>query len=351
MESAPIGPMTKPDIGVLIYSDRDISETVELAQLSEALGCKYFWYTDVRFARECYIGLASVAGATKKILLAPGVTDPYSRHPAITAAAIATLDEISNGRAVLGLGVGGAGFRELNLQTNLPVAAMREAVDIFRGLLHGKKVAVEGKVLSLDGGQLSFKPLRPDIPVFFATHGVQMSRLAGRIADGILIANTLNPSAFQLYVDKVDEGLQKEGRAPESMDIGLRVEACISSDAEAALNVMRRRVASRIIGQYPHWEYLEKTGLTLPEAFVALGGQRGEDVINEASRLIPLEVVDSMVLAGDAGRVAERLRQALHPRVTQITLRPHAAPGENLSTVIRTFVEDVIPKATQHNAA
>ncbi|MGI9390887.1 MAG: LLM class flavin-dependent oxidoreductase [Boseongicola sp.] len=339
---------TKPiDLGVLIYSDIEISETVKLAQLSERLGYKYFWYTDVRFARECYVGLACIAQATERILIAPGVTDPYSLHPSLTAGAIATLDEISDGRAVLGIGIGGTGFKELGLKANLPIAAMREAVEMFRGLMRGEKVSVDGKVVSLNGGQLSFTPRRPDVPVFFATHGMQMSRLAGRIADGILIANTLSPAAYQQYVDQVDDGLKREGRSSDSMKIGLRVEACISADTEAALTVMRQRVAGRIIKQYPHWDYLDKLGLRLPEEFVALGGREFEAVIDEAARLIPLEIVDSMVLAGNPDRVATRLQQALHPRVTHITLRPHAVQGESLSSVVEAFSDRVMPKVRQ----
>lgn len=334
-----------PDLGVLIYSDREISETVELAQLSESLGYKYFWYTDVRFARECYIGLTSVALATKKILVATGVTDPYSRHPAITAAAIATLDEISNGRAVLGLGAGGAGFNELGLKAHLPIAAMREAIEIIRGLFRGETVTKNGKIISIDGGALSFKPYRSKVPIFIATHGLQMSYLAGRIADGMWIANTLNPSALQMYLDKIDQGLNKENRSEESLHLGLRVEACISSDTEQAINIMRRRVAGRIMGQYPHWDYLKYTGLTLPEEFLSLGGSRDEDVLDKATKLIPQEIVDSMALSGDSDRVASLLRQALHPKITQVTLRPHAVPGEKLATVIQSFKTEVIPKA------
>ncbi|MBT4844003.1 MAG: LLM class flavin-dependent oxidoreductase [Planctomycetaceae bacterium] len=333
-------------LGVLIYSDRGIAETVELAKLSESLGCNYFWYTDVRFARECYVVLGSIASATKNILLAPGVTDPYSRHPALTAVAIATLDEMSNGRAVLGLGVGAAGFKELGITPVLPIAAMREAIAVFRGLLTGNEVTVEGKVISLEGGALTFEPVRSEVPVFIATHGFQMSKLAGRIADGMWIANTLDPQAFQLYVDKVDEGLGQENRPRESIELGLRIEACISSDSEAAKNVMRKRVAGRILGQYPHWDYLAKTGLTLPDEFVALGGNKTSDVIGEASRLIPMEIVDAMVLSGDADRVAEGLQRAIHPRMTQLTLRPHAVPGESLSNVVTTFVDDVMSRIT-----
>src|ERR1700744_2792109 len=121
-------PVVTPALGLLLFSDYTTQELVDLAVLSEALGYRDFWYTDVRFARDCYLGLAAVAARTRTIRLGTGVTDPYSRHPALTASAIATLDEMSDGRAVLGLGTGGAGFRELGLERKLPVAALRETV-------------------------------------------------------------------------------------------------------------------------------------------------------------------------------------------------------------------------------
>ena len=163
----------RPSLGVLLYSDYSLVELVELGRLSEELGYRFFWYTDVRFTRECYLGLAAVAAKTQRMLLGTGVTDPYSRHPAITAATIATLDELCGGRAVLGLGTGGAGFREIGLERKLPVAAMRETVEMVRRLLRGEKVTSQGKVVSVADGRLNFKPVRDSIPVYFATHGAQ----------------------------------------------------------------------------------------------------------------------------------------------------------------------------------
>src|SRR5262245_39317879 len=106
----------RPSLGVMLFSDYSVPELIELAEVSEALGYRFFWYTDVRFARECYVALTAVALSTHRIHVGPGVTDPYSRHPALTASAIATLDEVSGGRAVLGLGTGGTGFRELAIE-------------------------------------------------------------------------------------------------------------------------------------------------------------------------------------------------------------------------------------------
>ncbi len=218
------------------------------------------------------------------------------------ASSIATLDELTQGRAILGLGIGGQGLPELGIERKLPVAAMREAVEMIRRLLAGEEVSAQGKVISLAGARLAIKPVQARIPIYFATHGAQITKLAGQIADGVLIANTLNPAAFDFYVKQLDEGLAKAGRPSSSIDIGLRVEACIADDDKAAYAVMSKRVASRVLTQYPHWEYLEAIGITLPDAFteIARSPDRGKSQAAAAAALMPREVVESMVLAGNS---------------------------------------------------
>jgi 5,10-methylenetetrahydromethanopterin reductase len=321
----------RPDLGVLLYSDYTTRELVELGELSEALGYRYFWYTDVRFARECYLGLAAVAMRTKRILLGTGVTDPYSRHPALTAAAIATLDEMSEGRAVLGLGTGGAGFREIGLERKLPVAAMRETVQIVRGLLRGENTTVEGKVCAITGGKLTFKPWRDAVPIHFATHGSQITRLCGQIADGVMIANTLVPEAFDFYIRQLDEGIAKAGRSIADVQVGLRVEACIADDDAAA--------------------YLEELGIELPQAFIDLAAEKKPGAADQAAALFPAEAVPTMVVAGNAESAARQLARALGPRITQVTVRPHAVAGQSVAAVIRAFAEQVMPRALELRAA
>jgi len=335
----------RPALGVLLFSDYSIRELVELAQLSEALGYRFFWYTDVRFARECYIGLTAVALATRTIRLGPGVTDPYSRHPAITASTVATLDEVSEGRALLGLGTGGTGFRELGIEAKLPVAAMRETVEMVRALLRGGEVSAQGKVISLDGGRLLFEPVRREIPIYFATHGAQITVLAGRIADGVMIANTLDPKAFDFYAHKLAEGMAKDGRVEGSVDLALRVEACISDNDEAAFDVMRRRVTTRVLSQYPHWDYLTELGIELPRELVEIAQRKDAKAASHAAHLMPRAVVESMVLAGNAERCAAQLARGLDPRITTVTIRPHAVNGETVAAVLTRFAEDVFPRA------
>ena len=334
-----------PALGLLLFADYSLEELVGLGRLCERLGYRSFWYTDVRFGRECYVGLSAVASHTNRLRLGPGVSDPYTRHPAMTATAIATFDELSGGRAMLGLGVGGQGFRELGIERRLPVAALRETVEVVRALLRGETVTLQGKVVSLTDARLAFEPVRADIPIYFATHGAQVSKLAGRIADGVLIANTLHPRMLERYLARVREGMAQANREPGSFDLGLRVEACISDDGEAAFGVMRRRMASRLMGQYPHWAYLDEMGVPLPEAFVSVASTKDPRRVDEAAALMPPEIVTHTVLAGSAEGVAERLATALRPEIASITIRPHCVPGESVDAVVRAFAEEVMPRA------
>jgi len=117
-------------------------EVTHRAARLEELGFQDIWVPDERLLRNVYISLATIANATTKVGLGPGVTDPYTRHPAHTAAAMATLDELSGGRASLGLGLGG-GLDAYGLARIKPVSTMREAVKVIRGLLGGRSCSRE----------------------------------------------------------------------------------------------------------------------------------------------------------------------------------------------------------------
>lgn len=334
-----------PAFGVLLSAEYPMTELADLGKLSEDLGYKYFWYVDARYRPECYLGLAAVAAKTEKILLGTGVTDPFSRHPAITAVSIATLDEMSNGRAILGLGAGGATIKALGIDWKLPVAALRECVDVVQRLLRGESVTHEGKVVQLQGGKLAFKPLRSEIPIYFATQGAQVSKLAGRVADGVLLANTVEEEELRPFLANIKEGLDASGRPLSAFDTCVRVEASISDDEEAAFAVMKGRAVQRLMNEYPHWGFLEQRGVTLPQELYALAEQKAP--ASEAAKLMPNEVVARLVLAGSPERVAERIAGILVPEVTQICIRPHVTPGQNVAEAIETFAKRVMPRAIE----
>src|SRR6516165_3282244 len=107
-----------------MLGDVPIRQMVERARLAEQSGFDKVWLADERFYREVYSCLAAFAANTSRVALGPCVTDPFARHPALTAMAIATLDEISGGRAILGIGAGISGFAELGIDRRKPARAI-----------------------------------------------------------------------------------------------------------------------------------------------------------------------------------------------------------------------------------
>ena len=136
--------------------------------------------------------LAHFAEHTSRVKIGPCVTDPYSRHPALTAMAIATLDEISARRAILGIGAGISGFAELGVERKKPARAIREAIELIRMLLRGETVTYQGDVIRFHDGKLGFAPHRAEIPVYVASNGPLGQKMAGAIADGAIMGHCGN---------------------------------------------------------------------------------------------------------------------------------------------------------------
>ena len=218
---------------------------------------------------------------------------------------MATLNGLSDGRAVLGLGLGGAGFKELGIQKTLPVAALREAICVIRRLWQREEVTLTARWCPWPRGGFNFMPVRNTIPIFIATQGEQISRLSGELADGVLIANTVSEAGLEFYLRQIADGAAKAGRPTSDIDINLRWGVCISDDEEAALRVMRRRLAQRLIAGYPHWAFLKQLGVSVSSEFEAIAARNDPALLDAAIEALPMEVVEASML-GAADRVASR---------------------------------------------
>lgn len=154
---------------------------VDAVVAAEEAGLDEVWIADEGVGREPTTVLASAASRTERIRLGVGITSPLLRHPGVIAATLATLDELSGGRAVLGLGVGGHHSLEpFGLTTDRPVGVVRDAVTVARAVL-----AVE-PVGGYDPPAHAFGPRQ--VPIWIGTRGPQLSRLAARCADGIFLS-------------------------------------------------------------------------------------------------------------------------------------------------------------------
>lgn len=183
-----------------------IQDLVALGVLGEELGYERCWVYDEGLAtRDVYITLAAIAAATTRLQLGTGITNPYTRHPAATAAAIASLDEMSGGRAFLGIGAGGSlTLDPLGIERHAPLATVRDVIIACRRLLDGETVTMNGRGFDLRGAHLGF-PARPGIEIWLAGRGPKMLALGGETTDGVML-DFIHKPTLGVYTARVHSG-------------------------------------------------------------------------------------------------------------------------------------------------
>ncbi len=210
-----------------------IDELLSLARIVDGTGVNRLGISDVALLRDSYQLQALCASVTTNVSIGSLVTNPYVRHPAIVAAALGTLNEVSHGRAYMGIGVG-SGLTRIGIDQSGPVRRLEEFINAVKELLSGGRVNLNGQAYRINGAGLQADIASP-VPVIIGTRSRQICRLAGRVADGVVVgARELPESALMRYQDWVREGAEEAGRDPGEVDIAPRMTVCISHDGEQA---------------------------------------------------------------------------------------------------------------------
>ncbi len=331
---------------VLLLGQFEPPRLIRIAKLAEECGYDVLWYADERFFREVYSGLTLAAVHTSRIQLGTCVTDPYSRHPALTAMAIATLDEISAGRAVLGVGAGVSGFGPLGVRREKPVVAIREMIHIVQSLLTGEQVDYHGQLINFDHGQLDFKPIRSHVPAYIASNGELGLMLAGQIGDGVIMQGAVADRTIDWMMGNVVRGANKAGRDPASLDVVARVNLCLSNDARSAKAAMKSGLARTIVATQPEVPTFKVAGLEVTEEMrekaKTIGYTYDADKLAPVADLIPDEYVDALTLAGSPEQVAASIARMAGRGVTHVAIFPVALDA-SVEQTIQDFARVVMP--------
>jgi 5,10-methylenetetrahydromethanopterin reductase len=178
-----------PEISIRLDGSMSPQECVALAKAADASNLAGVWFAENAFARGILPAAAVCASVTKNVRINVGVFNPYSRHPTMMAMEAGALDELSNGRASLSIGAGiMAATQKMGLNAEKPAPALRDALIIVRGLLQNREVDYLGSAFSAKRIKMSYRA-RDGIPIYLAGRGNVTVKLAGEIADGLLISN------------------------------------------------------------------------------------------------------------------------------------------------------------------
>jgi 5,10-methylenetetrahydromethanopterin reductase len=204
--------VTQFDVSVGISPRQSFESWATFVAALEAEGVGRLWVIDSQLAmKDVYTGLVLAALNTTSLVLGTGVTNAVTRHPTITANAMAALAEISHGRAFLGLGAGDSALYGVGMKPQ-KVAEVEEAIDFFQAVLSGQEGLLGGRKYRLPH-------VAAKVPVYLAVSQERMCELAGRKADGAIVMGPAQPDVVQRQVGWIAAGLKAAGRRREDFDI------------------------------------------------------------------------------------------------------------------------------------
>ncbi len=346
-------------VGIEFVPDRPVEEIVECARIAEGAGFDHVWITDHYNNRNLWCTLTAIALNTSRVKIGPGVTNPYHTNPALSAAAAVTLNEISHGRAVVGMGAGDRVTLEtLGLKWRLPVTTVIESIQSMRTLIQGKRLTMDGKAFRFRRAKLSSVPKRPlidkngrivrkdgevvktapHIPLYVGAQGPTMLRRVAPYVDGVLI-NASHPRDFEVAMKWIRKGLNGSGRSISELDIGAYTAFSIASTREAALSGDTRMVVAFILAGSPD-SVIERHGFTLEQREkIAKLLEHGD--FEGAEQSVTEEMIDSFAIVGDRDYCIDRIERLLKTGVTHFMAGSPIGPDRR--EAIKLIGREIIP--------
>ncbi|MGC9116924.1 MAG: LLM class flavin-dependent oxidoreductase [Conexivisphaera sp.] len=277
---------------------------VRAAELAEAAGFRAFWRGESN-GRDPVAVLGAAALRTARIRLGSSIMNIHARSPVAAAMAAATLQELSGGRFILGLGVGNRNMASWHGRPfGSPLGSLEEYASIVRAALEGGRTSQQGRFHWSSGFRMAFSV--PRVPLYLAALGPRMSELAGRIADGVL-TNLGDADQMAMVRESVRRGEESAGRPRGSVELVDIVRVSVSEDYGRALDAIRLNFAFYGLADY-YREMFARMGAgpaleELRENYARHGFRRAASMVpEEAIRRVP-----GLIAASSVEEVRSRL--------------------------------------------
>jgi 5,10-methylenetetrahydromethanopterin reductase len=312
--------------GIEFVPSDPVTKLAYYTKLAEEQGFDNVWITDHYNNRDVYTTLAVLALNTNTIKLGTGVTNPYTRNIAITASSIAAINEISGGRAILGIGPGDkATFDAMGIAWEKPLATSKESIQALRDFFSGKKVNIDGERVKIAGAKMAFKA--GNIPIYLGAQGPKMLELAGEVADGVLI-NASHPKDFEIAIKAIKAGAKRAGRDPKEVDVGAYTCFSIDKKEDKAVGAAKIVVAFIVAGSPP--PVLERHGIDVAAA-KTIGDAIGKGDFGTVMGAVTPAMMDAFSICGTPEVCAEKVANLQKIGVTQVVCGSPIGPDKEKS--------------------
>ncbi len=348
--------------GHLFASKHQVGQLVKYAQLFDRCNFDHIRLGDHTLSTDkqapypnTSVLLASIGVLTKRLRLSTAVTDPYRRHPVEIAHWIATLDQLTGGRAALGIGAGEMmNLAPFGIEWDRPFERLREAIEVIRLLwtaTPSNPVNYTGEIFRLRGAYLQTRPLqKPYPPIYVGAAGPKTRELVGEMADGWLPLAAESPSTLKEHLADVERGAKRAGRSTRSIMIEAAVYTDISEDEEKAYRSVE--ATARYVLILERSILRKRLGIEVPENLstqrLNATDESVSDGIDRIAHLIPRGIVEEVTAAGDTEQCIKKFEQYIRAGATSITA---SFVGPNTRRVIETCGREIIPYLRERYSA
>ncbi|MFQ5904181.1 MAG: LLM class flavin-dependent oxidoreductase [Candidatus Binatia bacterium] len=293
-------------LGLCFDGFYSINEMVELAKLADGVGMESIWMSDHLCFRDSLASAMAFLTTTKRITVVPAPLSPYSRHPIISAMAVATMEELAPGRVMATAGTGNAAaLEEVGIKVTRPLRTMREYMEVLRCFLSGETVNFHGEVFNINGAKMGLRPSSP-IRIYMTAVKPRMLCLAGEIGDGVLLSAGCAPKYIAQCVGETRKGAERTGKSLRERDVAGFITTSVSKNTREAIEA-RKTFLAYIFRNKHHAENIRMGGGKVDQGSLATAiGKRDWE---GAKRLISDEVVFAHSISGTPSECRKRLEE------------------------------------------
>ena len=336
--------------GVGMGRTESIHEVPQQARLAEDLGYDHVTFIDSQNLSRDNVSMMTMAAAnTSRIRIGPGVTQPFTRHMAVCANAIATVDELSNGRAFLGIsaGMSSTGVLNRDMGRKGDMQAVADAVAFFRDFTQGRDAEWNGVRMHSEWAQRK-------IPVILGAGGPQRIRQAIKIADGAFMPG-VHPELVKWRLQRLEQGAAASGKSVDGFEAWVRTMVCVDDDHQRARDEVRSYAATVAFGIYKavlQWDTKDAAELKeampthLVEEIIEIG--RAYNMYEHEKAGAPHaetmsdECIDAMVISGPPSRCVEQIQMLQDVGVERVSMVLYSL--KDRMGAMRRFAEEVLPR-------
>jgi len=314
-----------------------------LARRAEEHGFDCAWGGEAN-NKDPTVMLSAIAAVTTRLKVGSAIYHILGRTPATLALQAAGLDELSGGRFLLGIGSSNPTIAKWHGQTfDHPLGRVQEYLEIVRAAMQGEKVNFAGKYFTAHNFKMAFKPSGRTMPIYLAAFGSQMTRLAGRMTDGVLI-NMANPSEVRRIAAEVHAGAVEAGKDPARMEIICKIRCSIAPTYSVARDALSHALTYYALADY-YRDLLGRMGFAAEVE--AMRGAWKSGGFHAARKLITDQMFSGlpMVAATSAAEVVEQIKPYAEAGATRIIL-PYVAASDDIVGELNGFINYWSPANT-----